>query len=373
MQSSLRKNLFSLILTIVIIAGAVFVSRKMASNKQSTVSSKPTKKERVKVELANFPITEARNSINIDGRLQAHDRVNISSRVQGTLQPTGNNLRAGRYYEKGSVLFIVDSQEISYNLKAQRSSLLSSITQMMPDLKFDYPQSFASWDNYLKNLNPESSIKPLPQPFNDQEKYFVASKNIYNQYYAIKSLETQLSYYNIISPFSGILTEVNAVPGASINQGQVLASMINTSTYEMVAPIELANLKYVKPGQKVLLSSEELGKTWNAKVSRIGTLIDQATQNIPLYISVSGEGLKDGMFLKGQISGSSLSEVTKLPKSAFISPTELYTVQDSTLVILAIEPVKRLEEHILAKGLSADTPVVISNSSGLFAGQKVNF
>ncbi len=373
MNPRLRKNLVSLILTLLIIGGAAFLAKKMAANKKSTVSKAPAKKERRKVTTQRFTSDQESNVIAIDGRLQAHDRVSITSKVQGTLQPTGSSLRAGRYYKEGESLFVIDNREASYNLKAQRSNLLTSITQMMPDLKFDYPGSFEKWDRYLKEMDPERPVSVLPEPSTDQEKFFLTGKNIYNQYYAIKSLETQLSYYTITSPFSGIITEVNAFPGALVSPGQSLGTMINTSTYEMVAPIEMSQVKYVKHGQTVTLESQALGKTWTGKVSRIGTLIDQATQNIPLYISVSGAGLKDGMYLQGSIKGAPLSDVTKLPKSSFVSPTGVYVVEDSTIVAKEIISVKRLDEHILVKGISPEDNIVVSSLSGLFEGQKVNY
>jgi len=373
MNPKLRKNIVSIILTALIIGGAAFLSNRMASQKASTVTGDAPKKERRKVTTQTFSSSSESNTINIDGRLSAHDRVAITSKVQGILQDNGKSLRAGRYINGDEPLFIIDSQEASYSLKAQRANLLTSITQMMPDLKFDYPQSFQAWDSYLRAMDVERSIKPLPTPVNDQEKFFVAGRNIYNQYYTIKSQETRLADYTIYSPFGGIITQVNAFPGALVSPGQSLATMINTATYELVAPVQLNNLKSIKTGQTVTLTSEEMGKSWKGKVSRIGTLIDQATQNLPVYISVSGAGLKDGMYLSGQIGGSSLSDVYKLPKSAFVSPTSLYVVQDSTLVAMEVVSVKRLDDDILVTGLTPDDAVVVSTLSGLFEGQKVNY
>jgi len=373
MNANLRKNLISLLLTVLILGGAFFLSGKLSNQKKSTVSKATPKKERRKVSVQRFQATSEPNTISIDGRLQAHDRVAITAKVQGILQENGSSLRAGKYYQQDDLLFVVDNKEASFNLKAERSSFLSDITQMMPDLKFDYPQSFDAWDSYLKNLDVERAVAPLPQPINDQEKFFVASRNLYNRYYSIKRLETQLADFTITSPFSGVITEVNVFPGALVSPGQPLATMINTSTYEMLAPVELGNLKYVKPGQTVSLYSEELDKSWNGKVNRIGTIIDQTTQNLPVYVSVSGRGLKDGLYLNGSIKGSTLADVVKVPKDAFISPTEVYVVEDSTLVTKKLISVKRLDNEILVTGLSPEDIVVVSSLSGLFEGQKIDY
>jgi membrane fusion protein (multidrug efflux system) len=56
----------------------------------------------------------------------------------------------------------------------------------MPDLKIDYPESFAQWQEYLDRFELEQPIAAFPTPINKQEKYFIASRNLYNQYYSIK-------------------------------------------------------------------------------------------------------------------------------------------------------------------------------------------
>lgn len=373
MEPKTIKTIFSVILFIGIVGGAALLSNKMADQKTSTVSNKSVKKERRQVRLQSFSSGKESNEIRVDGRIQAHDRVAVTSKVQGILQDNGKALRAGNYIKEGEPLFIIDAKEAGYNVKAQRSGLLTSITQMMPDLKFDYPESYGAWENYLRNMDVNRAIAPLPTPSSDREKFFVAGKNIFNQYYSIKSAETRLADFTIYSPFSGIITEVNAFPGALVSPGQSLAMMINTATYEMLAPVELGNLKYVSVGQKVTLHSTEMGKSWEGRVSRIGSLIDQATQNIPLYVSVRGKGLKDGMYLQGAIGGASLDEVMKLPKSAFTAPDAVFVVEDSTIVTKVLEPVKRLDEYILVRGLSSEDAVVVSSLSGLFEGQKVNY
>ena len=108
-------------------------------------------------------------------------------------------------------------------------------------------------------------------------------------------------------------------------------------------------------------------------MNRIGTVIDPTTQNIPIYINVSGQGLKDGMYLEGELKGKDLEEVTKLPKSIFLTPNSIYTIEDSTLVATEITPVKRYDNYVLVRDLSPDKKVVVGSLAGLFEGQKVNY
>ncbi len=373
MNKATRKNLISAFITILILAFGLAMFQYMSKQKKSTLDGKINKKERRTVNTNSFTAQKIPNIIEIDGRLRAQERVNITSRVQGIMLPSPRSIRVGKYFKKGDLLYSIDNKEASFNLKAQKSSLVTSITQMMPDIKFDYPQSFDKWQKYLTDFDINKPIKALPQADSDQEKYFINGRNLYNQYFQIKSQETILSEYKIYAPFSGVITAANIFPGSLISPGQILCSMINTNQYEIASPIRMEDLKYTKVGQKVTLKSDGLDQTWNGQIQRIGTQIDESTQNIPLYISVSGKGLKDGMFLKGEISGNLIENVFELPKSIFITPNSLYTVIDSTLQIKEVTSVKRKKDKVIVRGISPTDKIVVSSLAGLFPGQKVNY
>ena len=368
-----RRNIVSTIITLLILGLAGFLFNTLAGQKKSTVSDKVVKKERRKVEVSNFAASTQANNISVDGRVQAHERVNLTARVQGVMQVTGKSIKEGKYFKKGDLLFSIDKQEADFAMKAQKSTLMTAITQMMPDLKFDHAQSFATWKSYLDQFDVNKPIKALPSAKTDQEKYYVSGKNIYNQYYNIKSQETRLNEYNIYAPFSGVITAINVYPGTLISPGQILASMINTEQFEISTPIPLSDLKYASVGQSVELVSSDLSKTWKGKVNRIGTQIDASTQNIPIYISVYGKGLKDGMYLKGDLKGQNLEDVTKVPKDHFVNTNAVYVVVDSTIVLKELSTVKRLSNNVMVRGLSEEDKVISSSLAGLFEGQKVNY
>jgi len=373
MNTSTRKNIISAIITILILAIGITIFQYMAKQKKSTLGGKISKKERRVVIADTFEQKSIANTIEVDGRLYAQERVNITSKVQGIMMPSPRSIRVGKYFKKGDLLYTIDSKEVAYNLKAQKSTLVTSITQMMPDIKFDYPQSFEKWQQYLSDFDVNKPIKALPKPDSNQEKYFIDGRNLSSQYFQIKSQETRLAEYNIYAPFSGVITASNIFPGSLISPGQILCSMINTNQYEIAAPIRLEDLKYVNIGQKVTLQSEGLDQVWNGKIERIGTQIDESTQNIPIYISVSGKGLKDGMFLKGNIQGKEIKDIYELPKNIFISPNSIYTIVDSTLQIKEVNSIKRMEDNVIVTGISSNDKIVTSSLAGLFSGQKVNY
>jgi len=367
-----RKLIISAILTFLILAVGMLAYHKLGAEKKPVQKNFERAKELREVEVTRYQVENADNNIVIDGRLNSYQSVNLLSKVTGQLSSSARAFKKGTYFEKGELLFDIDQREARYNLFALRSNLLNQITQIMPDLKLDYPQAFQNWKRYLDEFDVEAPVKELPKITNDQEKYFVASKNIYNTYYSIKSSEARLSDYRIYAPFSGVVTSANVFEGSLISPGLQLGTLTSTGYYELEAPLSETQLKYVKVGQRVELVSEITGKKWTGKVNRISSTIDPATQSIPLFVGVSGSGLKEGMYLKGNLKGSSLKQVAALPKDIVVNQEYVFAVQDSTINQTRLQIVSRDDKFVYVAGLDQEKWIVKSTTAGLYDGQKVS-
>ena len=365
-----RKIIISAVVTILILALARMAFTSLSSNKTSTISDERIAEELTLVKTSKFETSDAVSKIKIDGRVRAYEQIDIASEVSGRLQNTEKKWRDGMFFKEGELLFEVDSEDERFNLFAQRSSLLNAITLIMPDLKFDYPEAFQKWKNYLDAFNVERTTPPLPSISSDQEKYYVAGKNIYNLYYAIKSAEKTLKDYQIYAPFSGTFLTVSAYPGTVVSPGSALGRLMNTNRFELSTPINSNDYKLIKRGQKVKLYSDDLGLTYNGTISRISTQIDQSTQSIPVFISVTGRELRDGMYLRGELSGSTLNSVSALPLSSIADQNQIYILQDSTILSKPIEIVLRSDDEVYVRGVSPQDEIITEGLNGLSPGQR---
>ena len=324
-----------------------------------------------KVQVRQFVPKTSAHQISIDGRLTAFEKVNFSANVAGILLPSSKVLKEGTYVRKGELLFDIDQRKALFNLHAQRSQLLNLLTLMMPDLKLDYPDAYQKWMNYLDQFEVEKTIQDFPSIEDEQEKYFIASRNIQQLYYTIKSLEATLSDFKIYAPFSGTITQANIFPGTMVNPGQLLGAMINTASFELQAPVSEADLPYVKKGSRVVVKAGEQGKEWYGMVQRISNQIDPSTQNIPIFIALKGAGLKEGMYLEGFVEATPLQAVVSLSANMITDQEYIYVVKDSTIERFQLVIKKRNAEYLYVTNLEPDTWVVYSPPAGLFAGQKV--
>lgn len=353
-----------------ILGGAFVVKSKLAERPVA-------KKKEAKVTAAKaVQVFKAENKtiqtkVPLYGRLAAFEKTELYSEVAGMLVETSKPFRAGTRFKEGSVLLHLDAREQELNLQAQRSALLTSITQMMPDLKTDFSESLEQWDQYRKNLDIEAKIPELPKPKTDREKDYVTLRNIYNQYYNIKSMEERLSKYIVRAPFSGEITESFINTGSFIRAGQKIGTLMNTNDYELEASIPLKDMKYIKIGDKVQLTSEDIKGDWTGRIHRISNTIDTKTQTVKLYIKVNGNNLRENMFLTGTIQADMIADVIEVPRRLLVDNEAVYSIKDSVLALQPIQLVKLSESTALVQGVPNGTTLLQEKFTGVYDGMKV--
>ena len=359
-----------IVVGIAILAGSIFVSNVLSNMKE------PPKRKEVKKTLREVQTFAVNNgaveaNLEVQGTLVAYNKINLFTEVNGVLKETSRPFKVGTYFPQGSVLIKIDQEEAKYSLLSQKSTLLNAITQMMPDLKVDYPESFSQWKSYLDNFSVEGDLAAFPEPVNEQEKFFVASRNLYSQYYTIKSAENRLDKYVLRAPFSGVLTSVNINNGALVRAGQSLGELMNTGSYELEATIPLSELEYLQVGNRVQLRSEDINGEWTGKVKRISNQIDPSTQSVRVFIEVSGKNLREGMYLTGVANASTINDAFALPRDLIVNQNQVYQVQDTLLRLREVEVVKITAESAIVKGLPEGMQLLKEPVPGAFDGMPV--
>jgi multidrug efflux pump subunit AcrA (membrane-fusion protein) len=371
MKKKTVRNLLKALLGLGIIAGGYFGMQFLFGLKEP-----PPKREipkRVKlVETRTITNADIATTLSVQGRLQAYNKIDLYSEVGGSVEETGRPLKEGTYFGKGDVILRIDDDEARLNLQAQKATLLNGIAQIMPDLKIDYPESFPRWEAYLDAFSVDDDLPPLPEATGQRERLFVAGRNLYSQYYQIKGAEERLSKYVLYAPFSGELTEVMIDRGAVVRAGQQLGTLMATGYYELVATVPLSDLNYLEQGGKVELYSEDIGGSWSGEIRRISNQLDAGTQTVEVYIGVSGNELREGMYLRGDAAASTLENVVEIDRDLIIDDREVYVVQSDTLLTLQPITVRKTDrETALVSGLPDGTQLLTSTVGGAFNGMRV--
>ena len=354
---------------ILIIAAGFFGMQKMAANKKP----EPEKEVRAvpavftqKVKNGSTPI-----SISASGSLAARDRIEIFSEVQGIFDYSSNQFKPGVYYKKGAVLMRLNSDEFRANMRSQKSSLYNQMVAILPDLRFDYPDSFENWQDYVNAFEVEEMIKPLPVPSSDKEKLFIAGKNINSVWYNIKNLEERLTKYTIYAPFSGVLTEANINIGALVRAGQKLGEFISPNIYELEVAVNSSYADLLKVGNAVTVNNIEQTKNWKGKVDRLNSLIDPNTQTIQAFIRVSGKGLREGMYLEADLTSKNMENTFEVSRKLLADNNKLFVLEGEFLKLIEIEPVHFTEKTVVVRGLADGTEILERMLPGAYDGMTV--
>ncbi|HIB49482.1 MAG TPA: HlyD family efflux transporter periplasmic adaptor subunit [Flavobacteriaceae bacterium] len=312
------------------------------------------------------PITIAAN-----GTLQAKERLELYSEVQGIFQSSAKDFKVGQPYRKGQTLIRVNAAEYYASVQSAKSEFYNLVTSLMPDLRLDYPDAFPKWQAYLDNFNIDNSVPPLPETSSENVKYFVTGRGVYSSYYNLKNLEQRLGKYSIYAPFDGILTEALVTKGTLIRQGQKLGEYINTSVFEVELAIGKTFSDLLKLGENVELSLPQSSKTYTGTVSRVNGRIDPATQTIQVFVEVKGEDLKEGMYLEAQLEAREQPNAIKISRKLLVDESEIYIVRDSVLDIIPVQPVHFSPKEVVVQGVPDGTKILSKSIPGAYAGMLV--
>jgi len=363
------RKYINIILGIVIIALAFWIVKVMISSNKKPDRA-PTKIVKT-VFIENVKNREIPITISANGNLVAKNKIEIFSEVQGVLEPTPKEFRAGNAYKKGEVILKLNSEEHYANLQAQKSNLYNSITSIMPDIRLDYPEAYQKWEQYLSEFDFNKTTPPLPEINSEKEKFFISGRNIYTSYYNVKNLEVRLTKYTIRAPYDGMLTDALVNPGALVRVGQKLGEFINPKVYEMEVAINAKYIDLLEIGNKVNVYNRDNEASWNGKIVRVNARVDQASQTVKAYIQVEGEDLKEGIYLEAKLVAKSEKDAYEMPRKLLVNNESIYILKDSVIDLITVDPVYFTDKTVVVKGLKDGTMVLTKSVPGAYPGMKV--
>ena len=364
----MRKTILYIIAGVLLIA-AFFAMRAIADSKDKEA---PKIKKVVKtVFVDTIKNTDVPIIIPANGNLVAKRRVELYAEVQGIFKNSSNLFKAGQEYKRGQTLISIDASEYYASVQSSKSNLYNQITAIMPDLRLDYPDVFPKWEAYLNSFNINETTPKLPDISNDKEKYFINGRGILTTYYNVKNLEQRLGKYRISAPFTGVLTEALVTEGTLIRAGQKLGEFIDTSTYELQVSLNKDYADLLEVGENVELSNINKTKTYKGKVSRVNASIDQATQTVSAFIEVSNNTLKEGMYLQAELEARTIKNAISIDRGLVNDRNEIFTVKDSTLVSLTVNPVYFSDKKAVVKGVPNGEVILSKPVSGAYNGMLV--
>jgi len=337
-------------------AGAILVIGiilyQILSGQKAPIQRRQKADDGRRIKLITVKNQDVSTILHMTGPLYAYDKVELYAEVSGVLLNTPKRFKEGVEFKIGESLLRIDDSVYRNNVLSQRSAFLNQLTLLLPDLMIDFPESGNLWAGYLKNFKLNAPLLPLPEPMNDQERYYIASRNIYNQYYTVKSMEATLEKYTLKAPFNGLVTEAGINPGTLVRVGQKLGEFTDPDLYEMEASISHRLAGRIAINQPVELTSEDLPGRFKGMIKRINQVIDRSSMTVKVYIHTRDKRLKDGMYMSASVEAKPILNAFSLSRDLMVKENRLYAVRDSVLFLEPVMVAAEMGDQLIVQGLT---------------------
>lgn len=358
----MRRKRLIIIISIIIIIGTAYGLMAYFSGMKEEKQPEPPELQIRYVKAVPIKYEDVEVNVAATGRVASQYFVDISSEVQGIIMPGDVRFKKGKSFKKGDLLVKIFDKEARYNLQSRKSRFLTSIANILPDFKIDFPDSYRVWLNFFESIDIDKDLPHLPQVISQQEKIFLASRNILSDYYTIKSEEERFKKYSIYAPFNGSITQVYLDVGAVANPGSRLATIIQTDMLELEVPLEAEDVRWVSVGDRVEVTSEKGHGKWKGNVLRIADFVDPATQSISVFVELNSSSHKpvyQGQYMRAFFQGKVIENSMEIPRNAVFNSNEVFTVVNGKLTKMEVNVRKINEESLVFNGINEGIYIVV--------------
>jgi multidrug efflux system membrane fusion protein len=304
------------------------------------------------------PVNETQE---FSGRLEAVDRVDIRSRVNGFLNQV--NFKPGGEVKKGEVLFVIDPRP--YEAEAARTEAAARSAKAKAELarvelaraerlladKAIAQREYDEKASSLKQLDADSAAA--------QAAYQAARLN--------------LSYTRVVAPISGRVSKAEVTPGNLVDGNVVLTSIVSSNPiYASFNGDEATYLRVgqaARQGQAVLVRvglANEAGFPHEGKLEFVDNRLDPATGSVRMRALLDNrdQALAPGLFARIQLGGTKGTAKDAL----LITDRAVGTDQDRKFVYV-VGADGKAEYRPVVLGPTVDGLRVVR--SGLKAGERI--
>lgn len=365
MQDNKRKILRGLL---IIFAAFIFIKLIMSFKKDTSINELTESKRLVSSEIVKLEKNII--SVPVYGKLFSLKEINIVTEANGIFY--GEKFKTGMKFSKGDTLGYIKYDEIESNLNSQKSNLLNQASKIVSEIKFDYPDSYQSWFNFMDKINFNDPLPKLPEIKDKKLKNYLSGKNFFNSYFTAKSTEDRLNKHLIISEFNGSLSDVSIKSGTAVVFGQKIGKYHNPNMLEFESNTSIKNTLLIKKNMQVNIKSDEYSGERNGSVSRINKTLNPSSQNMSVFIETNDDDLYNGMYVYGNIIVGEVDNTFKIKRN-LIQENNVFTIVDNKLISTEIDVIQVFEDNAIIRGLNNNDRVLNEPIKGSYSGMEIRF
>jgi multidrug efflux pump subunit AcrA (membrane-fusion protein) len=309
------------------------------------------------------------------GRLKSSQPVTLYSEVNGTLVRGDIPFKPAQSFNRNDLILKIDDRQIRLDINSLKSDFLNALASVLPEIKVDFPDEFAIWQDFFNSCDFEHTLPDLP-PVNDQKiKLFLSRFNVYKLYYQVRNLEIQLEKHFFYAPFKGSIISADLRVGSTARPGTRLGEIVNLENLEVEVQVPAEDIGWIDPDGKVRFTSSEIPGSWEGRIKRIGNSIDEQTHTVAVFFEIlnsNHEQLFENVFLKAEIPGKKIDQACSVPRKVIYNDEFVYIKKDGRLTKRPVNIVRReLDSVIVNGGLSSNDSLITDVLQGVAEGMLV--
>lgn len=360
------KRYFSFLIAGAIIIAGVVTGGILGKRNPDAKSEKPSRKA-VALNIVTVSNGAVEFPVEMSGSIDALRKIEMYAEVSGVFRDGVRPFREGGFFRRGESLLVIEDSVFRNSVLAERSSFLNLVTLVLPDIIIDFPEESAKWKRYAESFRIESSLRPLPEPATDRERNYLAARNIYNKFYAIRSMEATLGKYRITAPFDGTVTLSEVNPGALIRTGQKIGEFAASGNFELRVSAAIRDAGFLKVNTPVMLVSDDFSGSVSGTIKRINANISPATQTVSVYIEVADPRLRDGMYLTA-LKTVAVPDAFAISRTLLHNDHQLFVLENSRFVLKSVRVIAYNNDKAVITGLPDGTKLPAEILPGMYDG-----
>ena len=298
------------------------------------------------------------------GTVNFDKKSKIASETSGVVKKI--SFEVGQKVKKDEVLVQIDSDILDAQIKASQSAVNMYEVQLKNAKK--------NYDRYSVLIEKKSISQKV---FDDSKlEYDVASENLISSKAKLNELTIQKSKKVIKAPYSGVIVEKNINLNEWLNQGNQVATIVNTQELEVIFNLPISFIGGLKNGDEYDINiSDEIIK---AKLYAAIPSGDKLTRTFPVRFKADAKDkfIFDGASAKINFAKESKSMALVINRDAVIKRFNMdviFAVVNEKAVMIPVKVITYfgLNAAITAEGLVEGMQIVTKGNERVFPDMPV--
>lgn len=314
------------------------------------------KKPATPVEVLEINPKDFTRFVEVQGRVEADDFVNVSSEIGGRI--TSLLVEEGDYVRKGQLLATTDLETVEKQIAEIETQLELANTV--------YERQKSLWD----------------QNIGSEIQYLEAKTRMEGLEKSLETLESQISKKNIYAPIGGYVDREFLQEGETASPGMPIIQILNTAEIKVTADIQENFLSAIEKGDSVTVRFPALNLSIDETVTQLGRTIDLNNRTFEIQIKTSSRSgqLKPNLLAVIRFKDFQAEDIISVPLDAIHEEVNgnkfVYIVNEESGRFTAKKSYVELGESnvnevIIASGVRNGDRLITKGSKGISQGELV--